>query len=73
MQRFSAEVSGTNVSQEVTWRLEGNQSNQTVINEDGALIVGPDETASQLKVIAEAVQRNEAGGAVAAEITVTVT
>ena len=73
VQRFSAEVSGTNVSQEVTWRLEGNQSNQTVINEDGALIVGPDETASQLKVIAEAVQRNEAGGAVAAEITVTVT
>lgn len=52
---FGVSVQGTgNPSQAVTWSVEGASSSQTVIDENGRLTVGEDETAGQLTVKAQA-------------------
>ncbi|MBQ7562965.1 MAG: InlB B-repeat-containing protein [Lachnospiraceae bacterium] len=50
---FYAEVSGTGeVSQEVSWNVSGARSSGTYITSNGVLIVGGNETASSISVIA---------------------
>lgn len=51
---FGVSVQGTgDPSQSVTWSVEGASSSQTVIDENGRLTVGEDETAGQLTVKAQ--------------------
>lgn len=51
---FGVSVQGTgDPSQSVTWSVEGASSGQTVIDENGRLTVGEDETAGQLTVKAQ--------------------
>lgn len=51
---FGVSVQGTgDPSQTVTWSVEGASSSQTVIDENGRLTVGADETAGQLTVKAQ--------------------
>lgn len=50
--QMSAEVTGSNVTQHVFWRVEGAASTNTTISENGLLSVGRDETAASLTVIA---------------------
>ena len=50
---FYAEVSGTgDVSQDVSWSVAGAKSSGTYITADGVLIIGGNETASSISVIA---------------------
>jgi len=48
--QFTAKVSGTQMETSITWSLEGNESDATVINEYGKLYVAKDETAQTLTV-----------------------
>ncbi len=50
--QLSAEVAGSNVTQNVIWRVEGAASAQTDISANGLLTVGRDETATSLTVVA---------------------
>ncbi len=63
---FGVSVQGTgDPSQTVTWSVEGASSSQTVIDENGRLTVGEDETAGQLIVKAQsAVDPSQIGQAV---------
>ena len=68
-QEFTATVSGTgNFNQEVTWSVEGNESDDTTIV-NGLLTVATDETATTLAVTATA----KGDGITSATATVTVT
>lgn len=49
--QLNAEVVGENVSQDVTWQVEGASSKDTAVSESGLLTVGADETGT-LTVIA---------------------
>ena len=72
VQQFSAKVTGTNITQKVTWRVEGNTSAGTVINEHGVLTVGANETASAIRVVAQSVQNGISGEAATAAIAVAI-
>lgn len=72
VQQFRVKVTGTNITQKVTWRVEGSASAGTVIDEHGILTVGTDETASAVRVVAQSVQTGAAGEAVTAEIAVAI-
>ncbi|MFI9489861.1 alpha/beta hydrolase-fold protein [Promicromonospora sp. NPDC052451] len=55
-EQFTAEVATTHgASSAVTWSVEGASSPGTTISADGLLSVGPDETASSLRVVATSV------------------
>lgn len=50
--QFTVEISGENLKDTtVTWSIDGNQSANTVIDENGVLTIGDDETAATVKVI----------------------
>ena len=50
---FTATVEGDNLSDTtVTWKVEGNTSENTSISKDGVLTIGEDETAETINVIA---------------------
>ena len=54
--QLKATVSGVNKpSQEVTWSLEGNESDNTIVSKAGEVTVGKDETSEKLKVTAKSV------------------
>ena len=53
---LKAIVTGTgNISKDVTWSIEGNNSSKTTINSNGVLTVGSDETSKTITVIATSV------------------
>lgn len=50
---FTATVEGENLTDtSVTWKIEGNTSEETTISNDGVLTIGADEAAETIKVIA---------------------
>lgn len=52
-QQFNAEVTGENVQYSgVVWSIQGNESENTVISEDGLLQVADNETATSIEIIA---------------------
>lgn len=68
-QSFTAQVSGTGeYDKTVSWKVEGSGSKATDISTDGILIIGSDETAAAITIIA-AVNGNSA---IMAKATVTV-
>ncbi len=69
-QEFTAKVEGTgDVSQDVTWSVEGKNSTSTTISATGLLTVAADETAATLTVTATAV--GNSGKSATAKVTVT--
>jgi len=69
-QQFTAEVTGNfNPATTVTWTVEGNESNDTEIDEDGELTVAADETAETLIVRATSTVTTDKSGT--ATVTVT--
>ena len=53
---LKAIVTGTgNISKDVTWSVEGNNSSKTTIDSNGVLTVGSDETSETIKIIATSV------------------
>ncbi len=69
-QEFTAKVEGTgDVSQDVTWSVEGKNSTSTTISATGLLTVAADETAATLTVTATAV--GNSGKSATATVTVT--
>lgn len=51
--QLAAEINGTNnPDTSVTWELSGNNSENTILTEDGKLTIGSDETASSVEVMA---------------------
>ena len=57
---LSAEVYGEDVSQSVIWSLTGNKSEATVIDSEGTLTLGIDETANEVFVTATSVDDSNA-------------
>lgn len=56
---LNAIVIGTgNISQDVTWSIQGNNSSNTTINSSGILNIGTDETAKTITVVATSVSDN---------------
>lgn len=69
-QSFAATISGNNnPAQTVTWKVEGNHSDDTVISKTGELTVGNNETATELTVRATSTVDNTKSGT--ATVTVT--
>ena len=52
-QQFTAKVTGTNLTDNtVTWKITGNESENTTVSEDGLVTIGSDETANAIIVVA---------------------
>lgn len=69
-QLFAAAVQGTgNPSQDVSWRLEGNNSSATTLSNEGLLTIGRDETAVTLSVSVAATADNTKMAAAVVTIT----
>ena len=59
---FYAQVQGTNVSQDVNWSVTGARSSGTYITGSGMLVVGSDESAPSVTVVATSVQDSKYSG-----------
>lgn len=61
---YIADVMGSKkADKSVTWTVSGNSSNNTVMNEDGKLYCGPDESSDKITVIATSKQNPDIFGA----------
>lgn len=62
-QQFKSEVTGENVQYSgVEWSIQGNESENTTISEDGLLQVAENETSKAIEVIATSVYDSNVSG-----------
>ena len=67
---LKAIVTGTgNISKDVTWSIEGNNSSKTTIDSNGVLTVGSDETSKTIKIIATSVTDKTKSASITLNIT----